>query len=79
MHCGSGSLAELDRLAKEKYREDDGDVVLRTATLGHTQGKLEVCARWKDVVDKDGTVLLQSLGEKLPVVAGFLASCRYEG
>lgn len=78
MHRGNGSLAELEHQGKEKYRYDGGDVVLRTASFGPTQGKLEMCARRRDVLDKNGDVVLKGLGDKLPVVAGMVMSHRYQ-
>lgn len=53
-------------------------MVLRTVAFGIKQRRLEICARRRDVVTDTG-VVLKGLGDKLPVVAGFLASVRYEG
>ncbi len=79
MHRGNGSLAELEQQGREEYRYDGGDVVLRTASFGATQGKLKMCARWRDVLVKYGNVVLEGLGSRLPVVAGLIASYRYDG
>ena len=69
----------LDQLGQERYRDDKhGTVVLRTVAPGISQDALEVCAQRRDVV-KDGKVVLQGLGESLPVVVGLLASTRYSG
>lgn len=71
--------AALDRLGRERYRDDGhGTVVLRTVAPGMVQDALELCAQRRDVV-KDGKVVLQGLGESLPVVVGLLASARYRG
>lgn len=78
MHRGTGALAEIEKQGNESYRHDGGDVVLRTVAFGIKQRKLEICARRRDVVTDKG-VVLKGLGDKLPVVAGFLASVRYEG
>ena len=78
MYRGSGTLSEIEKQAKESYRYDGGDVVLRTAAFGLKQRKLEICARRRDIVTDKG-VVLEGLGDKLPVVAGLLASVRYEG
>ena len=78
VHRGSGDVTELQSQAKEKYKYDGGDIVLRTASFGLTQGPLEMCARRRDVVDERGEVVLQGLGDKLPVVAGLIASYRHE-
>lgn len=73
------TTASLDELGRERYRDDKhGTVVLRTVAPGATQNELEVCARRRDVV-KDGEVVLDGLGESLPVVVGLLASARYRG
>ncbi len=77
MHRGTGTLAELEKQRKESYRYDSPDVVLRTVAFGIKQRKLEICARRRDVVTDKG--VLKGLGDKLPVVVGFLASVRYEG
>jgi hypothetical protein len=79
MHRGNGSLAELEQQGREEYRFDGGDLVLRTASFGATQGKLEMCARRGDVLIKYGNVVLEGLGSKLPVVARLIASYRYNG
>ena len=79
MHRGSGDLTGIERQGFEKYKYDGGDVVMRTAFFGLTQVKLGICARWRDVVDKKGDVVLKKLGDELPVVAGLIASHRYEG
>ena len=78
MHRGNGSNAELQRQGKERYRYDGGDVVLRTALFGLTQGKLEMCAWRRDMLDKNGNVILKGLGDELPVVAGLVISHRYQ-
>ncbi len=78
MHRGTGAPSEIEIQGKESYRYDGGDVVLRTVALGIKQRRLEICARRRDVVTDMG-VVLKGLGDKLPVVAGFLASVRYEG
>ena len=78
VHRGSGDVTEIERQGNEKYKYDSGDVVLRTASFGPTQGQLEMCARRRDVVDKNGEIVLQGLGDKLPVVAGLIASYRHE-
>ncbi len=78
MHRGTGALAEIERQGKESYRYDGGDVVLRTVAFGIKQRKLEICARRRDVVTSQG-IILKGLGDKLPVVAGLLASVRYLG
>lgn len=71
--------AALDRLGRERYRDDvHGTVILRTVAPGVIQDALEVCAQRRDVV-KDGKVVLEGLGESLPVVVGLLASTRYSG
>ena len=78
VHRGSGDVTELESQAKEKYKYDGGDIVLRTAAFGLTQGQLEMCARRRDVVDERGNVVLQGLGNKLPVFAGLITSYRHE-
>ena len=78
VHRGSGDVTEIERQGNERYKYDGGDVVLRTASFGLTQGQLEMCARRRDVVDKNGEIVLQVLGDKLPVVIGLIASYRHE-
>ena len=78
MHRGTGALAEIEMQGKESYRHDGGDVVLRSVAYGIKQRKLEICARRRDIVTDQG-VVLKGLGDKLPVVAGFLANMRYLG
>ena len=52
--------------------------MLRTAAFEIKQRKLDICAQRRDVVTDVGTVL-PGLGDKLPVVAGFIAAARFEG
>lgn len=78
-----GDPALLDSQATEKYRVDNGDVVLRTATFGFfSQPSLEVCARRKDVMvrdsEKEVDVQLPGLDVALPVVVGLLAAVRFK-
>ncbi len=79
VHRGSGDAASLDLQRKERFTYNDDSIVLRTASFGWSQGKLDVCAQRESIVADDGAVLQQGLGDDLPIVVGLISTLRYDG
>lgn len=76
-HRGNGNLKDIETQGEEKYRHNSKDVVLRTAAFGMKQDGLEICARRRDILDKDGGLVTKGLGPEVHVVAGLIASYRW--
>ncbi|KAI9700327.1 MAG: hypothetical protein M1836_002342 [Candelina mexicana] len=79
VHRGSGDATELDRQRGEKFTHNNDDIVLRTASFGWSQGALNICAQKESTVSENGVILRKGLGDDLPVVAGLIATLRYDG